>query len=134
MSMVARVLVAEDDDAVRSVILRVLTQRGYEVIEAGNMTEALDRWHQRAPEAPVDLLITDLMMPGGTGHELADALWLLAPRLPVLFMSGYDEDVITTERGSPVVHLLKPFKTTQLLDHVEWLLRSARPQPEPGGR
>jgi CheY-like chemotaxis protein len=115
------------------VILRVLAQRGYEVIEAGNMAEALGCWHQRTAGAPIDLLITDLMMPGGTGHELADALWQLAPQLPVLFMSGYDEDVASTERGRQVVHLLKPFRTTQLLDHVESLLRAASPSPDPGG-
>jgi CheY-like chemotaxis protein len=128
--MTARVLVTEDDDAVRGVILRVLSHRGYEVIEACHMPEALDRWHDAQDVAPIDLLITDQIMPGGTGQELAQALWAFRPHLPVLFMSGYDEEGATTAASSLVVHLSKPFNTTQLLGHVEHLLRGTRAIPE----
>lgn len=122
----ARVLVTEDDNAVRGVILRVLSQNGYEVLEACHMQQALECWHATEPDAPIDLLITDLMMPGGTGVELAEALWSVAPQLPVLFMSGYGDDIEPAEPTERVVHLPKPFNTAQLLGHVEQLLRVTR--------
>jgi CheY-like chemotaxis protein len=132
MTTVARVLVTEDDHAVRAVILRVLGQHGYEVIEACQMAEALDKWHATRGALPIDLLITDHMMPGGTGRDLANELWLLQPDLPVLFMSGYQDEDLVVEPSARVVHLSKPFTSAQLLGHVEHLLRLVRPRPESG--
>lgn len=131
MATGARVLVTEDDDAVRGVILRVLTQRGFHVLEACHMPQALAQWEEAERSAPIDLLITDHVMPGGTGHELAAVLWAQRPQLPVLFMSGYDDGVETGAASELVVHLAKPFNTTQLLEQVELLLR--RTQSARGG-
>lgn len=129
--MSPRVLVTEDDAAVRGVILRVLGTRGYQVLEAGHMHEALTHWHEAERSAPVDLLITDFYMPGGTGRELANALWNTRPELPVLFMSGYDEELPTDLVPEREVHLAKPFTTGQLLEHVTRLLNAAK-IPLPG--
>jgi CheY-like chemotaxis protein len=128
MAVSPRVLVTEDDDAVRGVILRVLGNHGYEVLAAGHMQDALDRWYEaEASEttARIDLLITDFFMPGGTGRDLANALWESRPQLPVLFMSGYDEDTPPGLVSGREVHLAKPFTTAQLLDHVTRLLQTA---------
>ena len=127
MTVPPRVLVTEDDDAVRGVILRVLGDHGYEVFEARNMQEAIDRFHEFAP---IHLLLTDFFMPCGTGRELADTLWSHNPALPVICMSGYDQDTPDDVSSPLVVHLPKPFKTTNLLDQVAHLLRtSQRPLP-----
>jgi CheY-like chemotaxis protein len=128
MAASPRVLVTEDDDAVRGVILRVLGNHGYEVLEAGHMQDALDRWNDAetsASSARIDLLITDFFMPGGTGRDLANTLWASRPQLPVLFMSGYDEDAPAGVVSGREVHLSKPFTTAQLLAHVTQLLQSA---------
>jgi two-component system cell cycle sensor histidine kinase/response regulator CckA len=125
MSATPRVLVTEDDDAVRRVILRVLGDRGYQVLSAGHMQDALEHWHAAetsAAAARIDLLITDYFMPGGTGRDLANALWATRPQLPVLFMSGYDEDTPPDFVAGREVHLAKPFTTGQLLEHVTQML------------
>ncbi len=128
MAVSPRVLVTEDDDAVRGVILRVLGDRGYEVLAAGHMQDALTRWHEAETSESagrIDLLITDFFMPGGTGRDLANTLWASRPQLPVLFMSGYDEDTPADFVPGREVHLAKPFTTAQLLDHVTRLLHLA---------
>jgi CheY-like chemotaxis protein len=128
MSATPRVLVTEDDDAVRGVILRVLGDRGYQVLSAGHMQDALEQWHEAEASvttARIDLLITDYFMPGGTGRDLANLLWETRPQLPVLFMSGYDEDAPPDLVAGREVHLAKPFTTGQLLDHVTQLLDMA---------
>ena len=128
MSAIPRVLVTEDDDAVRGVILRVLGDRGYQVLSAGHMQDALEQWDEAESSVAagrIDLLITDYFMPGGTGRDLANALWATRPQLPVLFMSGYDEDTPPDLVVGREVHLAKPFTTGQLLEHVTRLLDMA---------
>lgn len=123
-----RVLVTEDDEAVRGVILRVLGNHGFDVLSASHMQDALEQWNavERTDTiSRIDLLITDFFMPGGTGRDLANALWATHPQLPVLFMSGYDEDAPAGLVPGREVHLAKPFTTAQLLEHVTQLLRSA---------
>lgn len=119
------VLVTEDDAAVRGVILRVLGNHGYRVLEAAHMQDALLRWAEAESTARVDLLITDFFMPGGTGRDLANSLWAMRPGLPVLFMSGYDEELPPDLVPEREVHLAKPFTTAQLIEHVSRLLRTA---------
>lgn len=129
MTVPLRVLVTEDDDAVRGVIVRVLSDNGYEVVEARNMEEAVMAWRDRAP---IHLLLTDFHMPGGTGRDLADALWAHEPSLPVICMSGYEEEIPDDVDSPIVVHLPKPFKTASLLAHVTQLLSTMRRPLPPG--
>jgi nitrogen-specific signal transduction histidine kinase/CheY-like chemotaxis protein len=116
------VLVVEDEPAVRSLIGRVLTKRGYAVIEAANGREAL----QLAADSsrPVDLLISDIVMPGMDGPELARRLATLRPGLPVLLISGYSHDAIVREGGFPpgTAFLGKPFTPSELAARVEEIL------------
>jgi two-component system cell cycle sensor histidine kinase/response regulator CckA len=82
------VLVAEDEEALRKMVVQVLTIQGYHVLEAGSGSEALEVW-ERA-ERRIDLLLTDMVMPGGImGRELAEELARKSPSLRVIFTSGY---------------------------------------------
>jgi two-component system cell cycle sensor histidine kinase/response regulator CckA len=84
------VLIAEDDDQVRAVVRRVLTRGGYTVLEARSGTEALALGERHA--GAVDLLVTDVVMPGMGGPEVAGALRERHPKLKLLYMSGYTDD------------------------------------------
>jgi signal transduction histidine kinase/ActR/RegA family two-component response regulator len=82
------VLVAEDEDALREMVVQVLKIQGYTVLEASSGRQALDVWERAS--RPVDLLVTDMVMPGGImGSELAERLSSQSPRLKVIYTSGY---------------------------------------------
>jgi two-component system, cell cycle sensor histidine kinase and response regulator CckA len=82
------ILVAEDEDALREMVVEVLKIQGYTVLEAASGRDALEVW-ERA-NRPVDLLVTDMVMPGGImGSELAERLSSQYPRLKVIYTSGY---------------------------------------------
>jgi CheY-like chemotaxis protein len=83
------ILLVEDEEAVRAVARRVLVRAGYRVIDAAKASEAL--FQARQPGVRIDLLLTDLVMPGVSGERLYDELVAERPRLKVLFMSGYSE-------------------------------------------
>jgi two-component system cell cycle sensor histidine kinase/response regulator CckA len=110
------VLVVEDAPAVRVLASRMLQNGGYRVVEAGSGDEAL----RLAAECAPDVLLTDVVMPGMSGGDLADALRGVLPELPVVFMSGYSDDVLTRhgllERR--VAFVEKPFTHATLLQAV----------------
>ena len=82
------VLVAEDEDALREMVVQVLKIQGYTVLEAASGRHALEVWEQA--NRPVDLLLTDMVMPGGImGSDLAERLSSQCPRLKVIYTSGY---------------------------------------------
>jgi PAS domain S-box-containing protein len=82
------VLVAEDEDALREMVVQVLRIQGYTVLEAASGSQALEAWKQA--DRPVDLLLTDMVMPGGMmGSELAEFLLAESPSLRVIYTSGY---------------------------------------------
>jgi CheY-like chemotaxis protein len=83
------ILVVEDDDSVRELAREVLTSRGYAVISAASPKEAFELCSRR--EDPIDLLITDAIMPGMSGREMARKLAEVRPGLRILLMSGYTE-------------------------------------------
>lgn len=117
--MRGRLLVAEDEDLVRSMLSSLLRRNGYQVTMAEDGHEALARWHEN--QGAYDLLLTDMVMPKGmTGLELAQKLREIKPHLKVLIMSGYSIDLL--EQGaadSPLLAevgvMLKPFKHDDLL-------------------
>jgi PAS domain S-box-containing protein len=122
LSGAERVLVVEDDAEVREFVVEVLGSLGYEVISASSGPDALTQ--ARAFTTPVDLLLTDIVMPGMTGRELADRLLRIQPDLKVLFMSGYPDDVLAP-RGilaTDVAHLPKPFQPEVLASKVRAVL------------
>jgi CheY-like chemotaxis protein len=117
-----RVLVVEDDPQVRVVVVRALEAGGYDVLSAAHPQEALELPEEESNR--LQLLITDVVMPGLDGHTLADALCRKHPQLRVLYVSGYTQDVIA-ERGvlSPGIELLaKPFTGPALLARVRSIL------------
>jgi len=113
----ATVLLVEDEELVRALARRVLARAGYRVLEAGGGHEALEVAAAHAGD--IDLLLTDVVMPGGGGPHLARAMARVRPSTRVLFMSGYPGDAIT-HHGLPLdVDLLaKPFAPATLLHRV----------------
>ena len=111
----ATVLVADDDDGARAFLRRVLERAGYRVVDACDGARALAA--ARAHRDAIDLVLTDVVMPGLSGFELADRFRLEFPDTPVLFMSGYiDEGVAVPREGAARPDVVyKPFKTAELL-------------------
>jgi signal transduction histidine kinase/CheY-like chemotaxis protein len=123
-----RILLVEDEDAVRSVAARVLLNQGYTVIQAHNGAEALKVLEEMAPN--IDLILTDVVMPDMGGLVLAEQLRARWPALKLLFMSGYAEGD-KVQPGFQEVHswfLQKPFSAESLALKVREVL-DAKPEP-----
>jgi PAS domain S-box-containing protein len=115
------ILVVEDEDAVRTFVERVLTGAGYRVIAASHGAQALAI---ATDAAQLDLLFTDVVMPGMSGVELAAALAATHPGLPVIYASGYSEEGVLEGRGGEtgVPYLPKPYTAESLLTLVREIL------------
>jgi PAS domain S-box-containing protein len=115
-------LVVEDEDALREVIRRLLTRKGYTVITAANGVEGITA--ADSYQGVIDLLITDVIMPQMLGKEAAERIQQARPDIRVLYMSGYARPVLASQgRLDPGVTLLdKPFTERELLDKVEAVL------------
>ena len=116
------ILVAEDEDAVRELIARVLRRSGYTVLEAGNAREAMPLGEHY--DGAVDLLITDVVMPGMSGPELAQCLQPIRPNMPVLFLSGYTAEAMAPHGmlNGQAELLTKPFAPVALTRTVRRIL------------
>ena len=113
-----RVLVAEDDEPIRELLVRLLEKQGFSVVTAKDGAEAL--MALRA-DPKFDLLITDVIMPGMDGSELIAAVRGAHPRMRILAISGFTGDLSSRSIPADVAWLQKPFSTTELLqviDHV----------------
>jgi CheY-like chemotaxis protein len=112
------ILLVEDEDAVRNLLQEVLTESGYRVLSAASGAEALRV--SRAHAGVLDLLLTDVVMPGMGGREVATMLSAERPGLRVLFASGYTAEAIARqgilEPGTDLIH--KPFTPDALLRRV----------------
>jgi len=119
------ILLVEDEEAVRDLIQTVLVEHGYDVIPARDPRHAEQLASSYARE--IHLLLTDVVMPGTSGRELATRITPLRPGIRVLFMSGYTENVITTggmlEQG--LAFLQKPFSPAVLVEKVREVLSRA---------
>jgi two-component system, cell cycle sensor histidine kinase and response regulator CckA len=118
------ILVAEDEPAVRDALQRILTAVGYTVVTAPNGAEALELFTARSSE--IDLLVTDLVMPGMDGRELARQCIDLKKMVKVIFLSGYTQDSLlsqqTFEDGTEFIE--KPFTRDAILERIAYVLRS----------
>ncbi|HEX2730553.1 MAG TPA: response regulator [Polyangiaceae bacterium] len=123
----ATVLLVENDPALRSVIARVLRQSGHRVLEAENSFGAV-RVAEEA-ETRIDLLLTDVVIPGETGLQLANRLRSKDQSLRVLFVSGQGTDLLADEdlEGGGAGCLEKPFTPSRLLEAVQALIGRAEP-------
>jgi two-component system, cell cycle sensor histidine kinase and response regulator CckA len=108
------ILLCEDQEQVRRVTARILTTLGYDVVVAGGGQEAL--LLAEACHGPIDLLLTDVVMPGMSGPSLARRLAVSHPGMKVLYLSGHTDEYIVRHHGlEPGIALLqKPF-TTEIL-------------------
>ncbi|MEA2317514.1 MAG: hypothetical protein QOD44_1703, partial [Solirubrobacteraceae bacterium] len=111
----ARVLVVEDQDPVRRQAVRILDAHGYSVRDAPSADAALAEWE------PVDVLVTDVVMPGMSGQQLAEQARERTPGIRVVFMSGHTDDVLVREgaRQRDLAFVQKPFTRDSLLHAVE---------------
>jgi len=127
------VLVVEDDNSLRWLTCQMLTQFGYTVVEAQDASHALALARERAGD--VDLLITDVVMPGLNGRQLARQIRQLYPHIKVLLMSGYTAEIAAqTDKGEAALPFLeKPFTPEELGSKVREVLDQDNPARLPKG-
>jgi two-component system, cell cycle sensor histidine kinase and response regulator CckA len=115
---VGTILLVEDDDAVRHVAARILRDNGYTVLETRRPSEALTMCAES--KSPIDLLLTDIVMPETSGPKLAEELSSRYPNLRVLYMSGYSGVAPASTRGvvGDASYIEKPFAASALTEKV----------------
>ncbi|GIF14943.1 ATP-binding protein [Actinoplanes teichomyceticus] len=119
------ILLVEDEDALRQVAHRILTRAGYHVLPAAGGAQAVHI--AQVHPGGIDLLLTDVIMPNMFGNEVARRVQALRPHIPVLYMSGYAQPVLT-ENGTlqdGVVIIEKPFTGHELLTRIQAVLRDS---------
>jgi CheY-like chemotaxis protein len=123
------ILVVEDDTALRDLVVRMLQDAGYRVIGAKGADTALDM--VKASDPAIDLLLTDVIMPGMSGADLLEQAKLIRPELHSLLMSGYTGELVALRRGivPESAFLEKPFTRRSLLGKVRSALRSEPGKP-----
>ncbi len=118
-----RILLVEDEDMVRKVAERALVRAGHQVVTARDGEEGLEKFRS---DAPFDLLLTDVVMPGIDGPAMARALRGSAPDLPVLFMSGYAEGQLREGIDLAAAHFIaKPFSVREITDKVGAIMKES---------
>jgi CheY-like chemotaxis protein len=105
---------------VRAFAVRVLEQAGFTVLEARDGNEAVARVERH--RGPLDIIVTDVVMPGPTGPVTVERIRAMRPGVPALFVTGYASRSITSERGLGTALLQKPFRHVALLERIEALL------------
>jgi DNA-binding response OmpR family regulator len=124
------ILLVEDEMMVRQVARRMLEAEGYSVLTAPDAVSARSIFERQG--ATIALMVTDVMMPGESGIELAAFLRQQRPELAVIFISGYSDTELPDRDGRPGADdfVQKPFTSSQLLSRVDARLRGAnRPSP-----
>ena len=122
---VGKVLVVEDEPAVRDMTTQLLRRAGYEVLAVSGGAEALDG---TVGAAPIDVLVTDVVMQGMSGIELAERMMDRNPRLAVVLLSGYTAETLDLERitARGATFVPKPVTSSRLLQAINEALASAR--------
>ena len=112
-----RILVVEDDRVHRKIIREILAPHGYDVMEAADGIEAI---HMQRDHG-FDLILTDVVMPGVSGGDLAKQLKQAMPSLKVVFMSGYNDDEVMRHgvSSNETAFLQKPFTRDLLVKRIE---------------
>jgi hypothetical protein len=121
------ILLAEDDEAVRGVTVRALSRAGFRVLAAEDGPTAIEL--ARGHSGPIHLLVTDVVMKGMSGQQLAEEMAKVRPGTPTLFVSGYAENTIVHHGvlDAEVSFLPKPFTPAALVHKVREVLGGARP-------
>ena len=112
------IMLVEDESTVRNLLREVLQRCGYRVLACGTPEEGLHTC--RNHEGPIDLLLTDVVMPGMNGREMADRISAMLPGLHIIFMSGYSEQVLMQdgELDPRIEYLQKPFSLQMLRNRL----------------
>jgi DNA-binding response OmpR family regulator len=110
------ILLVEDDDAVRRLLMQVLSLNGYGVLAPESGEQALDLLAD--PEQPIDLLVTDVFMPGMSGKELVRRVRALRSTIRVMFVSGFPDETLARQGVPGTAFLLKPFSPAELVSAV----------------
>jgi CheY-like chemotaxis protein len=128
------ILVVEDNSAVRGLVVKALGGYGYRVLSAEHGDAAIRLVEQH--HEPIHLLVTDVVMPGMSGRELAARLTAMVPRLKVLCISGYSEEAMSAEGEllPGIILLRKPFTPAALSQKVRELLDEDGPGSVTAGR
>jgi CheY-like chemotaxis protein len=126
------ILLAEDEPAVRALTRNALVRQGYCVIEAASGTEACELVEKQ--NIPIDLILTDVVMPGMGGPELVRRLRVTYPEIKAIYMSGYHDDALLRHhvRANEVPFLPKPFVPRRLLQIVHDTLAAGFQRPRTG--
>ena len=121
------ILLAEDEEGVRAFLVTALKRAGHHVIATTSGPEAVEVG--AATAETIDLLITDVVMPGLSGPDVAEKLRLRHPQMRTLFLSGYSSHAALSDRAAAdsAAFLQKPFSINALLDKVRERLSSPRP-------
>ncbi len=116
------ILIVEDEENVRNLTQKILEECGYKVFTASCPAEAFRIWEQNLDR--IDLLLTDLVMPGESGQELALQIWNIYPTLPVVFMTGYSDYMISQYgiMGKDIHCIQKPFLAEELTRRIREVL------------
>ena len=122
------ILVVEDEADVREIATRIMERRGYHVLAAVDGVDAI-RILEASPRR-IDLLVSDIVMPGMGGRDLAERAEQLQPGIRILFMSGYTDDVVLRHRlrDRRVPFLQKPFSIQAFAAMAEAVLRDEPPE------
>jgi CheY-like chemotaxis protein len=125
------ILVVEDEDGVRALVIKVLENLGYRLLQAQSGPRAVEVWREH--ESTIDMLITDVVMPDGmNGFELAERLRRTRPLLKVIFTSGYLADVSRDDfpARETDAYLAKPFSLPDLARLVRRTLDASEPKTD----
>lgn len=122
-----RILVVEDDSAIRRGITDALTFSGYEVIQSGHGVEG----QKMAVSSAIDLLLLDVVLPGASGFEILKAVRTARPTLPVILLTarGEEADKVNGLRLGADDYVVKPFSVRELIARVEAVLRRSPERP-----
>ena len=116
------IMLVEDEDAVRMFGQRALTNKGYQVLAAESGEAALALFDENKDKQAIDLLVTDVVMPGIDGPTLAQRIRQHSPKLKIIFISGYTEEKLKNHVGERTYFLPKPFTLNQLAEKVKEVL------------
>ena len=116
----ARILLAEDDSSLRGFLTRALEKAGHQVVDCENGDDAIDALN----DGPYDLLLTDIVMPGADGIEVARVAAARIPGLRIMFITGFAAVALNADSKAPkdAKVLSKPFHLRDLVDEVNKLL------------